>query len=191
MTYTCSCCGQQHDDLPDLAFDQPSYARQVPPTKRTAGVYLDSDLCVVGDELERPNRRHCILLLLLLPLLVVSCNPNLPPLRVSGEGAVVEVHFETLGEYPTSVSQAELYDDESNRKLWSIRSSQGTPQLWGLTFVTGENAPQPESVSGGAYEVLVPQEGSFWLVPRRAYRLEIQASVNHPPRVTTFSLAGR
>lgn len=190
MTYARFSCGQRHDNLPDVAFEQPSCARQVPPRERPRRIHLDSDLCM-DDELERTNRHHCILLLLLLPLLIVSCSPNLPPLRVDAEETVVEVHFETLGEYPTSVFKAELYDDESNRKLWSIRTSQGTPQLWGLTFVTGENAPQPESVSGGAYEVLVPQEGSFWLVPRRAYRLEIQASVNHPPRVTTFSLAGR
>lgn len=129
-------------------------------------------------------------LLILWYLLLVSCDPNLPPLEVDHQDTLVEVHFETLGEYPTSVYKVELYDEETNRKLWSIRASQGSPQLWGLTLALGENSALPEGVNGGTYEVLMPHDGRFSLTQRRTYRLEIQASKTHPPRVVTFSLDG-
>lgn len=50
MGYVCTCCGQTHDGLPDLAFDQPAYARDVPENERETRVQLGTDLCVVDDE---------------------------------------------------------------------------------------------------------------------------------------------
>lgn len=51
MTYTCSCCGEIHDDLPDLSFDRPSYASDVADDEFDKRVNLNEDLCVVDDEL--------------------------------------------------------------------------------------------------------------------------------------------
>lgn len=50
MSYICSCCGQQHDELPHVCFDQPVYAQQVPEEERTERVELNSDLCIVDDD---------------------------------------------------------------------------------------------------------------------------------------------
>ena len=50
MTYTCRCCGEVHDDLPDLSFDRPSYAADVPDDEFDKRVKLNEDLCVVDDE---------------------------------------------------------------------------------------------------------------------------------------------
>ena len=50
MSYVCSCCGQTHDDLPDVGFDRPVYAHDVPEDERGKRVRLGSDLCVVDDE---------------------------------------------------------------------------------------------------------------------------------------------
>lgn len=50
MSYVCSCCGQTHEGLPDLAFDRPVYASDVPESEREQRVQLDSDLCIVDDE---------------------------------------------------------------------------------------------------------------------------------------------
>lgn len=50
MSYVCSCCGQTHDGLPDLAFDRPIYAFQVPEAERASRVRLDEDTCVIDDE---------------------------------------------------------------------------------------------------------------------------------------------
>ena len=50
MTYTCTCCGEVHDDLPDLSFDRPAYAAAVPDEEFTDRVHLDENLCIVDDE---------------------------------------------------------------------------------------------------------------------------------------------
>lgn len=50
MSYTCACCGEVHDSLPDITFDRPGYAAQVPEEDQTSRVKLDEDLCVVDDE---------------------------------------------------------------------------------------------------------------------------------------------
>lgn len=50
MSYVCSCCGETHEGLPDIAFDQPTYAREVPDSERATRVKLGTDLCVVDDE---------------------------------------------------------------------------------------------------------------------------------------------
>ena len=49
MSYTCSCCGQTHEGLPDLAFDRPSHAHDVPEEEQAERVRLDDDLCVVDE----------------------------------------------------------------------------------------------------------------------------------------------
>lgn len=49
MSYVCSCCGQTHEDLPDVAFDHPIYAHQVPEEERAERVWLSSDLCIIDD----------------------------------------------------------------------------------------------------------------------------------------------
>jgi hypothetical protein len=50
MTYICTCCGQTHEGLPDLVFDRPAYARDVPEQERQQRVRLNADICVVDDE---------------------------------------------------------------------------------------------------------------------------------------------
>ena len=50
MNYVCTCCGQTHEGMPDLAFDRPAYANDVPDNERGKRVQLNSDLCVVDDE---------------------------------------------------------------------------------------------------------------------------------------------
>ena len=50
MTYACTCCGKVHEGLPDVAFDQPTYANGVPESERDNRVRLSSDNCKVDDE---------------------------------------------------------------------------------------------------------------------------------------------
>lgn len=47
MKYTCAHCGQTHDALPDLAFDGPVYADQIPADERDLRVKRNADLCVI------------------------------------------------------------------------------------------------------------------------------------------------
>lgn len=50
MTYICSCCGKVHDDLPDLSFDRPTYASDVPKEEFVNRVKLNEDLCILDGE---------------------------------------------------------------------------------------------------------------------------------------------
>lgn len=50
MTYTCVSCGEVHEDLPDLSFDRPSYAADIPDDEFEKRVKLNEDLCVIDDE---------------------------------------------------------------------------------------------------------------------------------------------
>ena len=50
MSYTCSCCGRTHEGLPDVAFDRPVYAHDVPEGERAERVHLTDDLCVLDGE---------------------------------------------------------------------------------------------------------------------------------------------
>jgi len=50
MTYTCSCCGEVHEDLADITFDRPGYAANIPEAEQTDRVVLNEDLCSVDGE---------------------------------------------------------------------------------------------------------------------------------------------
>ena len=50
MGYVCKCCGEVHEGLPDVGFDQPAYVSDVPEGERAERVRLDNDLCIVDDE---------------------------------------------------------------------------------------------------------------------------------------------
>ncbi len=49
MPYLCSCCGETHEGLPDIGFDQPAFAYAVPKDERSERVRLNEDYCVVDD----------------------------------------------------------------------------------------------------------------------------------------------
>jgi hypothetical protein len=52
MTYRfkCSSCDSWHEGFPDIGFDQPLYASEVPEHEGKRRVFLTTDLCVVDDE---------------------------------------------------------------------------------------------------------------------------------------------
>ena len=50
MSYRCSVCGEIHTDLPDIAFEMPLYAHQIPESERDQRVELTSDTCIVDGE---------------------------------------------------------------------------------------------------------------------------------------------
>jgi len=50
MSYKCSCCGENHDSLPDLTFDKPGYVNTVPEEEWPERVQIDDDLCAVDKE---------------------------------------------------------------------------------------------------------------------------------------------
>ncbi len=50
MNFTCSCCGQVHEGLADLAFAAPYYYYAVPADQREQRCVLTSDLCSIDDE---------------------------------------------------------------------------------------------------------------------------------------------
>lgn len=48
--FKCSSCHNWHEGFPDIGFDQPLYASEVPERERKRRVLLTSDLCIVDDE---------------------------------------------------------------------------------------------------------------------------------------------
>jgi hypothetical protein len=50
VTYSCTCCGEVHDDLPDLTFGMPAHTHHIPESERPKRVKIDSDLCSVDGE---------------------------------------------------------------------------------------------------------------------------------------------
>lgn len=49
MSYTCACCGEIHEGLPDLGFDRPAYVNDVPEEEWPERVQLESDLCILDN----------------------------------------------------------------------------------------------------------------------------------------------
>jgi len=50
MSYKCSCCGNTHDTLPDIAFDAPVYVEGIPENERESRVRITEDLCSIDEE---------------------------------------------------------------------------------------------------------------------------------------------
>jgi len=50
VQYQCASCGEIHDSMPDLTFDQPGYVSSVPDEERATRVKIDADLCSVDKE---------------------------------------------------------------------------------------------------------------------------------------------
>lgn len=50
IRFECSCCGEQHEGLADLAFDAPYYYHTVPEAERAQRCTLSSDLCTIDGE---------------------------------------------------------------------------------------------------------------------------------------------
>ena len=47
--YKCATCDQWHEGFPDMGYDGPVYATQVPAAERAKRVFLTTDICVVDD----------------------------------------------------------------------------------------------------------------------------------------------
>lgn len=62
MRFRCTTCEEDHDGLPELAFDAPATYYGVPEAERGARAFLNSDLCVVDDE------HYFVRAVLLLPI---------------------------------------------------------------------------------------------------------------------------
>src|SRR6516225_4092162 len=50
MSYRCSVCGKEHDDLPDIGADKPDQWFGIPEKERKRRVKLTADTCVIDNE---------------------------------------------------------------------------------------------------------------------------------------------
>lgn len=48
--YKCPTCDKWHEGLPEIFYDRPTYAHEVPENERESRVRLGSDLCIVDNE---------------------------------------------------------------------------------------------------------------------------------------------
>lgn len=61
--FKCPKCTQWHDELPDIGYDRPLYAAEIPREEQDGRVFLNSDLCVVD------NEHYFIRCILLVPVI--------------------------------------------------------------------------------------------------------------------------
>ncbi|HEX8567601.1 MAG TPA: DUF2199 domain-containing protein [Pyrinomonadaceae bacterium] len=50
MIFTCSKCGEVHDDLPDIGFDKPDHWWDVPENEREKRIELTENTCIIDNE---------------------------------------------------------------------------------------------------------------------------------------------
>ncbi len=50
MSYRCTVCGEQHDDLPDIGADRPDLYWDIPEEERARRIALTSDTCILDNE---------------------------------------------------------------------------------------------------------------------------------------------
>ena len=132
---------------------------------------------------------RAVVLLGFLAALNLGCGAGIPSLRTEVDRDLVTVHFETLGEYPTGIGRIVLRDLESGRTVWEVRRSSGAPQLWKIELRLGENRTQQDPFGGGAFEVLVPQSASsFVLESRRPYALTRWTLSERRSKTTQFAI---
>ncbi len=128
--------------------------------------------------------------LVLLGIQVQGCHQGLPPLRTEVTETGVDVHFETLGEYPSGVSRIRLEDQASGLVVWEVQKATGTPEMWKVVLGPGPNPVAPLGVSGGGtLEVLVPATAaSFFLERGKSYEITIWSEDGHLTRTASFRL---
>jgi len=144
---------------------------------------------MLADKARLPHR---VLLLFALLLLAWGCLQG-PPLRTEPTIGGVIIHFETLGEYPTTLRRITL-TDAGGAVVWEIRANSGcrqdAPQLWKLTLKEGENKASPDGCLYGTYDVLVPAGAdSFVLRAGRPYTLRAWGRGERASSLVQLSIA--
>jgi hypothetical protein len=119
-------------------------------------------------------KRTLILVCALIGLLAaVGCFKR-PTLRLENSGSSVIVHFETLGEYPTTVRRIRLRDASSGKVIFELLTESGTPQIYSFRLSVGENSTHVADPEHGSYRVAEPRgKNTFSLQPGVHYRLTI------------------
>lgn len=146
MNYVCSCCGQTHTSLPDIAFNMPLYAQNVPSKERKIRVKLNEDLCAVDEE------HFFIRTVLLLPIL--DTNENL------GFGVWVsqkQENFQTyIDNYDTNqigpffgwLSNEFQYKNKSTLSLQTMANFQGDGKRPILTLIECDHPLYEDHING-------------------------------------------
>jgi hypothetical protein len=107
-----------------------------------------------------PNYRLTTFVLALL--LSVSCGKNMLPLNISEEGEGILIDVSTLGEYQTTVVRFRVSITASGEVVWEFAASSGTPQMWQVRLVPGENPTHPPPASHGEYVTAVPARQKYF-----------------------------
>jgi hypothetical protein len=104
----------------------------------------------------------------------LACSQQPPPLDVRNEDGAVVIDVTTLGEYQTSVTRFQLIIASTSTVVWEFVASSGTPQMWEVRLVSGENSAEPPPASNGKFRVSVPAEGrSFTLNSEDEYIVQV------------------
>jgi hypothetical protein len=137
----------------------------------------------------RAHRQRTSAALALIAATTLSCAVPQPSISCNGPNELV-VHIETLGEYQTDVSWAELIDFHSAVTVWQIEARNGL-QIDNFRFSPEQEVSSPPSVAHGDVDVVTPMSSDLRLSPDEDYELLVKGTWWQPARKIRFrALAG-
>lgn len=116
------------------------------------------------------------LVLLLLVHVVREALWGIPHVWVEETSDGVVVHFERLGEYPTSLQEVTLEERETGTVVWHLVADGPAPQRHNLELHPGSNPAHLPGYGSRRFRVLVPAEAdTFVLESGVVYRLRLDS----------------
>jgi hypothetical protein len=100
----------------------------------------------------------------------------------------VRLDVQTLGEYPTTVTEVRIIDTQSNSVVWEVNANSEKPQIREIVLKPGINSTVLDAGHSRAYEVRVPKSSAtFTLQSGRTYAVEVQGTYGLSTRAS-FSM---
>lgn len=106
MSFICSCCGNEHDELPEPAYQRPDEVWRLTVDAMKARLSGNNDLCILRGETEDEPSRFFIRGILFMPIAETEQDWAI--------GAWVEVLGEDFERYQ------ELYDQDAEDEPWFV-----------------------------------------------------------------------
>jgi hypothetical protein len=91
----------------------------------------------------------------------------------SAKGVII--HCEVLHDYPSDVGRIEIIEEKSGQTVWLVKARNDELKLHSFELTRGRNAGTLQP-SDGQFQVVIPEQGSFYLKPGVSYRTSVCSS---------------
>ena len=96
-----------------------------------------------------------------------------PPLSIEYRQGKVVAHFETLGDYPTTIRRIRIEEVDAGAVVFEAEAQSEPAQIYSLELKGGENPANLLAEQSSAYRVAVPRSAHFVLRTDRRYRISV------------------